>query len=359
MNFKKKNKIACIVGFAPSWIEAPWDRKDVDFFGLNELYMLLAEKKIETPFAAWFEIHDIKNSPSKATKQHQEFLKNCKIPLITQQHWEDYPMSEAYPREEILKMVDENFVIDDKLGGFTDYSNQISWMIAFCIYHGYEEIMVYGVDMAASSEYAWQKQSCYFFLGFAAGRKIKLHIPRTCELLKGCGKLYGFESDNSNRHLVKKKIKSCHEQTHRISVRQSEIEVIHRKIDKDMYKELNCLEKELDLIENEMNISITNKAVATEGIRLLTTMPEDIKTIQAKKPKLIAELQKAIKESDEQLDKHSKAIKTIKSNLDKIRVQNKINHDMLEKEYKNNELVLAELRGQVGNCNHFLGNNIV
>lgn len=193
----KKKESVCIIGFAPSWDLAPFGDKNIDFWGINELYIYLNEKKISPQsFAAWFEIHDIKNSPSKQAPKHQQFLKTCGIPLITQQHWDEYPTSIAYPRDEVKKMVNESFIEDDKHSGFSDYSNQISWMIALAIYLGYKEISVYGVDMAQTSEYC---------LGLETKVLMQdLTYKMACNLEKG-DKLIGFEENFENNIDGKKK----------------------------------------------------------------------------------------------------------------------------------------------------------
>lgn len=200
------NKRVTIMGFAPSWAETKFEDPTMEVWTLNEAYNLL--KTVNVPVARisrWFEIHD-PNSPSKNTPEHINFLKNCPVPLIMQKHYPEYPNSIEYPREEVKSMLNENFIIDDIGSPFTEWSNSISWMIALAILEGYEEIWITGVDMAQTQEYAFQRSSASALIAFAAGKGIKVLIPRTSELCK-FPQDYGFETDNQVRHKKKNRKK--------------------------------------------------------------------------------------------------------------------------------------------------------
>ena len=191
----KRKKVA-IVGFAPSWNLAPFKDESFEIWGLNELYKYFSQMP-DAVADRWFEIHS-PDSPSKNTPEHRKWLAECPIPVYMQEHFDDIPNSIEYPRKEIKEYFGKNFIVDENGAAFTDYSNSISWMIALAIYEGFEEIHVYGVDMAQKSEYAWQRSSCQYFLGYAAGKGIKLLIPKTSELCK-FPQDYGWETDNQPR----------------------------------------------------------------------------------------------------------------------------------------------------------------
>ena len=76
------------------------------------------------------------------------------------------------------------------------FTNTVSWVIALAIHRGAKEIAVYGVDMAQGGEYAHQRPSCEYWLGYAAGKGIDIYIPDESDLLK-C-RLYGFDQYNSD-----------------------------------------------------------------------------------------------------------------------------------------------------------------
>jgi hypothetical protein len=174
----------------------------MEVWTLNEAYNLLKQINVPvTRISRWFEIHD-PNSPSKNTPEHINFLKNCPVPLIMQKENAEFPNSIAYPREEVKAMLNENFIIDEVGCEFREWSNSISGLIALAILEGYEEIHVTGVDMAQSQEYAFQRSSATALILFAAGKGIKVLIPRTSELCK-FPQDYGFETDNAVRHKKK------------------------------------------------------------------------------------------------------------------------------------------------------------
>jgi hypothetical protein len=88
-------------------------------------------------------------------------------------------------------------------------------MILLAVYEGFEEIHVYGVDMATkeeiktadgkmevTGEYIWQRPSVEAACAFALGRGIKVLIPQNSELCK-FPQDYGFETDNNTRCFVK------------------------------------------------------------------------------------------------------------------------------------------------------------
>lgn len=356
-NIKKKD-IVCIIGFAPSWNQAPFGRKDIDFWGLNELYIYLNKFQIKQKFSAWFEIHDIKNSPSKQSPKHQEFLKNCSIPLITQQHWPEYPSSIAYPRQEVKDMVNKHFVIDDIHCGFSDYSNQISWMIALAIYLKYDEIMVYGVDMAQSGEYSHQRASCQFFLGLAAGLGIKIYIPKTCELMKA-GADYGFNTDNKNRFDAKKRIEGHNKTLYEIRIRQAEIQYYHGRLDAEKEKKLIVIDSQLDeLNTNISKIEASNTSNASV-LNFLESMPISKEEILSKKDKIVQQTKTLIDINNKDLEVFKKKVVELKKKKDNIEKDASINHTLLDDEYHENINGANELKGNINAHKHNLNNNLV
>jgi hypothetical protein len=66
-------------------------------------------------------------------------------------------------------------------------------MLAMAIEFGATQIGLFGVNMAADSEYCQQRPSCEYFIGVAVGRGIKITIPEQSDLLK-TAYLYGIEN---------------------------------------------------------------------------------------------------------------------------------------------------------------------
>jgi len=99
-------------------------------------------------------------------------LNQLPCPIYMQRHHEDIPNSVAFPIELFREVFGDYFTCT------------ASYMIAMAIYEGYEEIHIYGVDMAADTEYASQRPSCEYFIGIAEGKGIKVVIPLDSDLLK-------------------------------------------------------------------------------------------------------------------------------------------------------------------------------
>lgn len=211
-NGEHKKKV-CILGFAPSWKDAPFEDEEFDFWCLNEMYDALNGFP-NARASLWFEIHDPK-SPSKNKEKHQAFLKQCPIPIVMWKHYDEYPTSVPFPLDSVLALVRDQFVVNEKSITYTNYSNQVTWMVYLAVLMKYEEIHVYGVDMAHESEYSFQRPSAEAALLFAAGRGIKISVPASSELCH-FPRLYGFESDNASRHFKKKRIQQMNEKKQKL-----------------------------------------------------------------------------------------------------------------------------------------------
>ncbi len=178
----KRKKVA-ILGFTPTRRLAPYDDKDFEIWGLNDLYKFKGDDDIKR-WDRWFDIHDTtKDYRLLGRMSWQESFKEFatwKCPIYMQKHHPEIPASVAYPVGEVV----------NRFGRY--FTNSISYMIGLAILEEFEEIHVYGVDMAVDSEYNYERPSCEYILGVAVGRGIKIYIPPQADLLKSrC--LYGFD----------------------------------------------------------------------------------------------------------------------------------------------------------------------
>lgn len=171
----KRKKVA-VLGFTQSYRLAPFNDPEWEIWGLNELYMFIPR------WDRWFEIHrrEIYEADKKRVSDHVERLKAMTCPIYMQQHWEDIPGSVVYPLEDMIA----------RFGNY--FTNTISYMVALAIMEGFEEIGVYGVDMAHDTEYGTQRPSCEYIIGWAMGAGIKVTIPYESDLLKA-NFLYGYQ----------------------------------------------------------------------------------------------------------------------------------------------------------------------
>jgi len=192
-------KKCAIVGCAETKSQAPFNDPQWEIWGVNNLYLHIPS------WTRWFEIHsvmfdtikqkwfrrmnpDLKkgtyewsdNFRGQPLQDYIGRLAKMDCPVYMQKHWDAIPGSVPYPLKEVLARFPRQY-----------FTNTISWMLALAIYEGFQEIHVYGVDMAVSTEYFFQRPSCEYFLGIAEGMGIKVYIPDEADLLK-TRFLYGF-----------------------------------------------------------------------------------------------------------------------------------------------------------------------
>lgn len=180
----KRKKLA-IVGFSESSRHlAPYTNDEYEVWAMNQLYRHIPRA------TRWWEMHtrpDFLSDQVPGT-DYLDWLKDCPIPIYMIEKFADIPNAVRYPIEEMVKSFGDYF-----------YST-ISYMIALGIYEGFEEIGIWGVDLAHDSEYEYQKPSAEYFLGLAIGYGIKVHLPAQTALLKGLYR-YGYQQMPSNDDL--------------------------------------------------------------------------------------------------------------------------------------------------------------
>ncbi|MFA5305898.1 MAG: hypothetical protein WC365_00465 [Candidatus Babeliales bacterium] len=181
-----------IVGFAESSLRlAPWDDPTWEIWGLNGLHKII---KWTDHITRWFQIHpkeSVFGEGKGGGADHVKFLQGLKIPVYMTQHYDEIPTSVAYPLKEIC----EWFSIGREKEKHPNLSNSISEMLALLAYEivvcgrEVDEIGVWGVDMAHSSEYSYQKSSAEFYLGIFEGYR------QVMEIFKRCGFVAGLMKD--------------------------------------------------------------------------------------------------------------------------------------------------------------------
>jgi hypothetical protein len=98
----------------------------------------------------------------------------------------DFPQSVTYPIDTLVSQFGRDY-----------FHSTVDYMLALAIFEGFEEIGVWGVDMAHDSEYEHQRPSGSYWLGQAEGRGIKVTIPGESSLLRKMHR-YGYEPPPSD-----------------------------------------------------------------------------------------------------------------------------------------------------------------
>jgi hypothetical protein len=256
----EKPKKVFIVGCAPSRDLVPWDEVKAgkaEAWGVNNLFHSMPLEQY--PFTRFFEIHHIDKledgtmrrrfdpvfrgqkvneylagGTHPQTGEHIKGLADLNIPVYMQKLWPEVPNAVVYPLEQMVAQ-------------FGDYfTNTISFELALAITEGFEEIHVYGVDMAVSSkmflhnEYSQQRPSCEFFLGIAMGKGIKIFIPDTSDLLK-TRFMYAYEEPQAHKwqHKTQEMLRTIGQQKAKAINQKHEMQ---RKEDQALGAELAIME---------------------------------------------------------------------------------------------------------------------
>jgi len=274
-------KIA-IVGFADSKRDAPWLDPSWEKWTVNDLYFHVGPwvglPQGQFPpgsISRVFEVHHLLGMGNRRNPTHEPWMKEIapqlNIPIYMQEKREEFPSSVGVPRMELIECFG-----DEGFGGRAgcDYiTNSISWMIALALFETSEwtelpdgrrirlcekgtEIGLWGVDMAADTEFGSQRPSCEFWLGVGKSMGVPLYIPDDSELLKAPA-LYGFDTSHPMRVRWQSQLQSCKEQT--IQIQQ----------------QIAAHQQQTAMLEAQLHMLRGRKSTIKDNIRNWT-MPTDI-----------------------------------------------------------------------------------
>ena len=161
-------KVAIVGGAPSSQMLAPFEDESWDIWVLGNQLQSYDKKRI----TRIFEIHE--NLDDK-DPNYPQWVSNFKIPMVVS---DKFPVKgkhiSLYPKKEVSKYIGGHF------------SSSPAYMIGMAIYEGYEEIGIYGVDMAVDDhEYFKQRPDMYAWIAYAKAKGIKITIPEASSLFKG------------------------------------------------------------------------------------------------------------------------------------------------------------------------------
>jgi hypothetical protein len=182
---ERATRRVAILGFAESWKQAPFDDPDVTIAGLNELH------KYVTRWDVWFELHDAdtlgvstRDLSEGEQKRHLDWLSQSHgdKPIFMQPQFCDGRFPNARPNR-----------LEEMVARFGRYfTSTIGYMIGWAILEDYDEIGLYGIDLASDIEYPYQRPNAEYLVGIARGMGKTVIIPERSSLCKA-GHLYGYE----------------------------------------------------------------------------------------------------------------------------------------------------------------------
>ncbi len=116
------------------------------------------------------------------------FLRAHKGPVFMSQRHADIPSSVRIPYEALIKKYGHYF-----------WQSTICYMLAMAIELKPKAIGLWGIDMSATEEYAYQRPSCQHFLGLAMALGIEVVLPPESDLMRP-PTMYGLGEHNP-RHI--------------------------------------------------------------------------------------------------------------------------------------------------------------
>ena len=183
----KRKKVA-IFGFATNTLHlVPWEDPSFEIWGMNQGY-INAQRRADR----WFEMHLLEAMPDIRDPQYIEFLRNCPIPVYMIQPYDEFPTSVRFPIEAAIQYA----------GGRDYFMSSVSFMLALAAMEGFNEVHLYGINLAIGDEYFYQKACAEWWIGLAEGKGIKVYVPRASALMKQWNR-YGYHPEATPGMLTK------------------------------------------------------------------------------------------------------------------------------------------------------------
>lgn len=131
-----------------------------------------------------------KARPESNIARMLEWMRSSKVSIVTSRAHPDYPALEEFPLEAVVNDL-----------GFAYFNSTAAYAVAYAIHMGVAKLSCYGMDFTYPNAHDAEKgRACVeFWLGIAAGRGIRLAMPRVTSLMDACypvlnDRLYGYDT---------------------------------------------------------------------------------------------------------------------------------------------------------------------
>lgn len=174
----RRRKVA-FVGFASNSLHmVPWNDPEFEIWGMNQ-----GAQNFKRRADRWFEMHLPEATPDIRDPGYMDFLKALTIPVYMIDMYEYAPTSLRYPIEDAIRVTGRDY-----------FMSTVAFMSALAIMESFEEVHLYGINLAIGDEYFYEKPNAEWWIGHMEARGIKVYIPRASSLLKQA-KRYGYHVD--------------------------------------------------------------------------------------------------------------------------------------------------------------------
>lgn len=160
-------KLAIVGSHPGTRSDAPWHDEEYQIWVFNEAANQDWVKRCD----AVFQMHkpEVYRAPgNRSDPQHWEWLqKDHDFVIWMQEKDDEVPASRRYPREKITA---------ELLGGNDFFLSSIDYGLAFALYLDYDQIDLYGVEMASNTEYHYQREGLRVWLSVAHALGVEVNI---------------------------------------------------------------------------------------------------------------------------------------------------------------------------------------
>lgn len=167
---------------------APWDDESFDIWLVNEWAMSSWCRR----FTATLDVHwpQIYTDPKydRGTGYWKWLREKRGKPVYMQDVDPDIPDSVKFPLQEINAEFLSTLKYENR--PVKNFRTSMSFCLALAMYQGYDQIDFYGIELAGN-EFKGQRANFAFWVGVAAGRKVKINLH--CSRGVFDGPLYGYE----------------------------------------------------------------------------------------------------------------------------------------------------------------------
>lgn len=199
-------------------------------------YGIIGQQRMFQEGDAFFELHrweapvigDASHQVPWFSPEYCQFLREFKGVVYTGEVIPEIRGSIRLPRETLI----------EKHGPYF-FTSSLAWMLAMALEDpNLEEVGMWGVDMAATEEYAQQRPGCQYFLQLALRRGIRVTIPPESDLLQPMP-LYGVSEWDPM--VIKATVRArelqgrINDATARLQGAQQEITFLHGAMDNHKY----------------------------------------------------------------------------------------------------------------------------
>jgi len=173
--FNTEAEQICLLGSAPSSLRlAPFSNPNWAMCGCSPGVYGVAPRS-----EAWVELHRYEPGQPWFSPEYCQFLANYPGPVWMAEKRPEVPNSIELPLVDLIKKYSPYF-----------FTSSLSYMMAMAIECGFKRIALFGVDMAAASEYKDQRLGCQYFAIIAKAHGIEVGVPPESDLFRP-SPLYG------------------------------------------------------------------------------------------------------------------------------------------------------------------------